>query len=62
MHVKISDTGRKLLNNRILANRILETVITNKQQLEKGEKLTVKEDNKTVSVKLVTTVKDCDSD
>ena len=62
MHVKISDTGRKLLNNRILANRILETVITNKQQLEKGEKLTVKEDNKTVSVKLVTRVKDCDSD
>lgn len=60
MHVKISDTGRLLLNNRILAGRILEVVISKKKQLEKGERLTVKDDNdKEASVKLATTIKDC---
>ena len=57
MHVKISTRGREIINNKKLASNVVLTVVNNKQQLEKGEVVRVKDSN--VGVKFVTTVKDC---
>ena len=55
MHVRISDKGRQVINNKELASRLVLTVVSNKSNLEKGETVKV---NESVGVKLVTTIKE----
>lgn len=55
MHVRISNKGRQVINNKELASRLVWTVVSNKSNLEKGETVKV---NESVGVKLVTTIKE----
>lgn len=56
MHVKISSKGREILNDRELASKLVETVMNNKTELEKGERVRINGGN--MGVKLVTTLKE----
>ena len=56
MHVKISQKGREVINDKQLASRLVLAVVNNKGSLEKGEVVHVK--NSTIGVKLVTTIND----
>lgn len=56
MHVRISDKGRQVINNKELASRLVLAVVNNKSNLEKGE--TVKVNDSAIGVKLVTTIKE----
>ncbi|WP_157474037.1 hypothetical protein [Flavihumibacter petaseus] len=56
MHVRISDKGRQLINNRNLAYKVVETVINQKAQLDEGK--AVKVDDTNTTVQLVTTIKE----
>ena len=37
IHVRISDTGRRVLNNSKLAAQVANTIIQNKEQLQRGD-------------------------
>jgi hypothetical protein len=53
MHVKISEKGREVLNNKELAAKLVMTVVNKKSELEKGE---VVRFDKTLGVRFVTTM------
>jgi hypothetical protein len=56
MHVRITNKGRKVLNNKALASRVVDTIMSNKDALEKGATISVGESH--LSIKFVTTMKD----
>lgn len=56
MHVRITQKGRAVLNNKSLANKVIDAIIGNQQNLIKGEK--VKVNGSDISVTLVTTIKE----
>ena len=56
MHVRISNKGRALLNNKVLAHKVAVTILNGKKELEEGKSVMIKGEN--FSVKLATTIKD----
>lgn len=60
MHVRITNVGRRILNDKDLANKVIDAIIDNKERLTHGEKVHVKGEN--FSVTLVTTLKEVKSE
>lgn len=60
MNVRISDTGRKILNNRKLSSQIARAIMEGRVNLEKGNPINVKNDDgkKMGSIELVTSIKE----
>jgi hypothetical protein len=56
MHVKISEKGRAVINNKELASKLVETIVNNKQLLEKGN--IVRVDGENIGVRFVTTIEE----
>jgi hypothetical protein len=56
MHVKISEKGRAVINNKELAAKLVKTIVDNKLQLEMGHLVRV--DNEKIGVRFVTSIKD----
>lgn len=54
-HVRISDKGRQVLNNKVLAEKLIQVVHEKQEQLEKGERVDVADG---VTVQLVTSLHD----
>lgn len=56
MHVRITDSARNVLNNRSLANKVIDAIMDKKKSLVRGEKVNV--DDTDVSITLVTSIPD----
>lgn len=56
MHVRITDSARNVLNNRSLANKVIDAIMDKKKSLVRGEKVHV--DDTDVSITLVTSIPD----
>lgn len=56
MHVRITDNARRILNNKALANKVIDAILSDKQALLNGEKVAV--DNTQIKVTLVTSIPD----
>jgi uncharacterized Zn finger protein len=60
MHVRISNKGWHLLNDRSLAAKVADAIMNGKEKLRQGQEISV--DGNKVSVKLVTSIEEKDSD
>jgi hypothetical protein len=56
MHVRITDNARRILNNKALANKVIDAILSDKKALLNGEKVAV--DNTQIKVTLVTSIPD----
>lgn len=56
MHVRITDKGRRVLNDKQLAARVILAINDNKEKLASGESVHVGDSK--VSIKMVTTIQD----
>ena len=56
MHVRITDNARRILNNKALANKVIDAILSDKKALLNGEKVAV--DNTQINVTLVTSIPD----
>lgn len=55
-HVRISEKGRDMLNNRKLASKVADTIIANKHKLMDGDSVRV--DDADVYIELTTAIKE----
>lgn len=55
MNVQLSSKGSRLLNNKELASKVIDRVIIDHKKLDKGENVTINDDNskKIISVSIV---------
>jgi len=51
-HVRISAKGRKVLSNRQLVRKVVDAVIENKDDLDKGGSVTIKGDGREIELSL----------
>jgi len=61
MHVRISKSGRKILNNRNLSNRLADAIINGKDDFEKNGYIIMKGidgEKEEHQIKLVTSIKE----
>lgn len=58
IQVRISDLGKNVLDNKVLASKIADVIIHNKSKLENGDQIPVSDDNGGISVSLSTTIKE----
>ena len=56
MHVRITKKGRAILNNKVLSNKLVETISQNKVKLEEGEMVELKQSG--FSIALSTSIKE----
>lgn len=54
-HVRISNKGWKLLNDRELANKVARAIVDGKEKLQTGEPINVEQGK--VSIQMVTSIK-----
>lgn len=55
-HVKISKRGHEIMNNKELASKTIDAIMANKQTLESGKTVQVKDEN--ISIGTVTSIPD----
>ena len=54
--MRITDNARRILNNKALANKVIDAILSDKKALLNGEKVAV--DNTQIKVTLVTSIPD----
>lgn len=52
-HVRISEIGRKVMNDRYLSKKLVDAIIEGKAELERGEPITISDKDQDISVSLV---------